>query len=348
MDMIHYIKGNIFDSDAEALVNTVNTVGVMGKGIALQFKKAFPANYKAYKNACKNGLVQIGQLFVSEDQNLEQGKKIIINFPTKKHWRNTSEYEYVEKGLEDLVRIIQEKKINSIAIPPLGAGNGGLHWEKVKDIIVDKLQDLNIRIDLYEPNNAIVEKLKKERVKLTKARALLLFVLYDLVKNGEYVSEFSSEKVCYFLQHFGAKNIFKLDYQPNFYGPYSGKVRFLLNVLSGSYILGYSDMNKKPFEPLTMVSDAYEDVYKAVIEDDELRPIATKTIEFLDGFYSDFSLELLSSVDYISRQKQTLDRDIIATELESWNNRKKSMFSNPRYLAIAIRHLEEYQPSMAN
>ena len=179
-----------------------------------------------------------------------------------------------------------------------------------------------------------------ERVKLADSEALLLFVLYDLVKNGEYVSEFSSEKVCYFLQNFGAKKYFKLEFEPNFYGPYSGKVRFVLNAINGSYLMGYSDMNKKPFEPLTLVPDAYDAVKNHVESNSELLEIANKTILFLRGFYSDFALELLSSIDYISTQENTLDKQVITKGLEKWSDRKRTLFSNPKYLEVSLRHLQ--------
>jgi O-acetyl-ADP-ribose deacetylase (regulator of RNase III) len=338
--MIQYITGNILDSTAQALVNTVNTMGVMGKGIALQFKKAYINNYKAYEKACKNNELQVGKMFVTIDSNTTSGEKTIINFPTKTSWKKPSEYKYIEDGLENLVEVINTNKIKSIAIPPLGAGNGGLNWEKVKIIIEQKLAHLNVDIYVYEPSLQIQEQLIKERVKLTDARALLLYVLYDLVKNGEYVSEFSSEKVCYFLQKFGAKKYFKLEFEPNFYGPYSGKVRFVLNAINGSYLMGYSDMNKKPFEPLTLVPDAYEAVKNHVESNNELLEIANKTIVFLSGFYSDFALELLSSIDYISTKEYTLDRQIISKGLENWSDRKRTLFSNPKYLEISLKHLQ--------
>lgn len=338
--MIHYITGNILDSKAQALINTVNTMGVMGKGIALQFKKEYPNNYRAYEKACKLGEVEVGKMFVTEDSSTSSGAKIIINFPTKTSWRKPSEYQYIEEGLDSLITEIKERKIKSIAIPPLGAGNGGLNWEKVKTLIEKKLQHLDIDIYVYEPTLQIQEHLKKERAKLTDARALLLYVLYDLVSNGEYVSEFSSEKVCYFLQKFGAKKYFKLTFEPKFYGPYSGKVRFVLNAINGSYLMGYSDMDKKPFEPLTLVPDAYLDVKNHVENNSELLIIANKTIVFLSGFYSDFALELLSSIDYIATKENTLDKEIITQGLEKWNNRKRSLFSNPKYLEVSLRHLE--------
>lgn len=339
--MIKYTTGNILDSEAEALINTVNTVGVMGKGIALQFKKAYHNNFKAYSEACKKNEVQVGKLFVTKDSNLVSGEKYIINFPTKTDWRKPSEYSYIEAGLDNLIEILPKYKIKSLAIPPLGAGNGGLEWEKVKKIIEHKLNNLDVDIFVYEPTREIKEKLKKERVRLTPARGLLLYTLYDLVKNGEFVSEFSSEKICYFLQRFGAEKYFKLEYRPYFYGPYSGKVRFLLNVLNGSYLMGFSDMNKKPFDPITMVADGYETVKMYVEEKPELYNIAEKTISFLSGFYSDFALELLSSIDYITNTKKSFDKDIVKEQLKNWNDRKSNMFSNPRYIDISLNQIKK-------
>lgn len=341
--MIKYIKGNILDSEAQALVNTVNTVGVMGKGIALQFKKAFLNNFKAYEEACKRKEIKIGKLFVTRDRNLNTGEKIIINFPTKTDWQKPSEYSYIEAGLNDLISVIKNYEIKSIAIPPLGSGNGGLEWERVKKMINDKLNSIDIEIFVFEPTSQIIEHLKKERVKLTDARALLLYVLYDLVKNGEYASEFSSEKVCYFLQKFGAKKYFNLKYEPKFYGPYSGKVRFVLNVLNGSYLMGFSDMSKKPFDPLTLISDGYKDVKKHIESKPELIEIAKNTICFLNGFYSDFALELLSSIDYIVTNQKTFDKEFVSNKLGEWSNRKSSLFSNPRYIDISINHLKKFE-----
>lgn len=341
--MIYYKTGNILDSQAEALVNTVNTVGVMGKGIALQFKKAYPNNYKMYREAYKKNELKIGRLFVTKDSNISSGEKIIINFPTKKHWRSPSEYTYIEKGLDSLIEIIKEHHISSIAIPPLGSGNGGLDWGKVKTLIEQKLSEVNATIYLYEPTSFIKEKLKKERIKLTPARALLLYVLYDLVSEGEYVSEFASEKLCYFLQSFGAKKYFKLEFEPHFYGPYSGKVRFLLNALNGSYIMGFSDMNKKPFQPLTLVADGHKDVMNYVNKNEELKKIAESTTNFLTGFYSDFGLELLSSVDYITKSEGSFDKLAVSKNLENWSNRKRTMFSSDKYIDISLSHLKTHQ-----
>lgn len=340
--MIQYKTGNLLDSKAEALVNTVNTVGVMGKGIALQFKNMFPNNFKLYANACKNKEVKVGKLLVTEEAALLAGKKIIINFPTKTNWRLPSEYQYIESGLAELVKVIKEKKIKSIAIPPLGSGNGGLDWNKVKQILEKHLGNLDCEILIYEPSTTIQEALKKERVKLTPARAMLLSVLYELVRNGEFVSEFSAEKIAYFLQRFGARETFKLEFQPNFYGPYSGKVKHVLYYLNGSYIMGYSSKDKKPFEELGLIPDAESEVNEFLNKPENAthKRTAEKTKSFLTGFYSPFGLELLSTIDYLISKRDAKTLEAITKELENWSDRKKTLFTNPKFIQIAIKNLK--------
>ncbi|MFN8437035.1 MAG: macro domain-containing protein [Cytophagales bacterium] len=342
--MIHYKIGNLLDSEASALVNTVNTVGVMGKGIALQFKNMFPNNFKSYSIACKNKELKVGQLLITEDESLLSGKKIIVNFPTKTNWRLPSEYEYIEKGLIELAKIINERNIKSIAIPPLGSGNGGLDWNKVKQLIENHLSSVDCEIFVFEPNAKIQEVLSKERVKLTPARAMLLAVLYELVRNGEFVSEFASEKVAYFLQRFGAKETFKLDFKPNFYGPYSGKVKHVLYYLNGSYIMGYSSKDKKPFEELGIVTNAESDVinFLDIPENVEYKAIVEKTKKFLNGFYSSFGLELLSTIDFIMSEKKIETQEAIAKELENWSDRKKTMFTNPNFIKVATKNIQQH------
>lgn len=337
-----FVTGNILDSKAEALVNTVNTEGVMGKGIALQFKNAFPYNYKVYKKACEEGNVKIGKLLYVKDKSLLDGEKIIINFPTKTTWRKPSEYIYIEQGLKDLKRIIEELAIKSIAIPPLGAGQGGLNWEKVKSLLTEYLSGLDAEIIIYEPNNKIKEELKKERAKLTPARAMLLAMLYELVRNGEFVSEFAAEKIAYFLQKFGGESVLKLDFKQNFYGPYSGKVRHVLYYLNGSYIMGYSSMDKKPFETLELVMDGEKEVleYLDLPENKEFFQTVNKTKDFLKGYYSNFALELLSTVDYLNKKFDLQNESAIREKIECWSNRKKNLFANPNFITKAYNRLQ--------
>ena len=336
--MIHFVTGDMFASDADALVNTVNLNGVMGKGIALQFKKQFPANFLTYKEACANKSIGIGRLLSTRE--VHNGKYItVINFPTKTNWRKPSEYSYIEAGLKDLRNVITSSGIQSIAIPPLGAGNGGLLWDSVKRLIEHHLSDMTADIYVYEPSSHIAEKMKAERVKLTDARALLLYVMFDMVRQGEYASEFSCEKICYFLQRFGAEHLFKLKYEPKYYGPYSGKVRYVLQYMSGSYIMGYSDMDRKPFESLSIIPDSFNDIKTHIESNPQLKAIAARTTRFLSGFYSDFGLELLSSVDYIYNSDRNLTAEQIYTRLKEWNHRKSTLFADPKYVNIAYDHI---------
>jgi O-acetyl-ADP-ribose deacetylase (regulator of RNase III) len=149
--MITYTSGDLFQSNAIAIVNAVNTVGVMGKGIALQFKNQFPQNYKKYKAACSSGVLIPGKLLVCRERNAFSEEKIIINFPTKTHWRLPSEYRYVEEGLKELAKVITEENIESIAIPALGCGNGGLEWNKVKKMIEDSLATVPAEVTIFQP-----------------------------------------------------------------------------------------------------------------------------------------------------------------------------------------------------
>jgi O-acetyl-ADP-ribose deacetylase (regulator of RNase III) len=151
--MIRFATGNLLTANAEALVNSVNTVGIMGKGIALMFKETFPENFKLYEAACKRGDVKVGHMFVTE-RNLLGGPKWIINFPTKEHWRNPSKMTWIEDGLADLIRVIQDKNIHSIALPPLGSGNGGLDWQEVRSRIESAFANVtNVEIIVYEPTS---------------------------------------------------------------------------------------------------------------------------------------------------------------------------------------------------
>jgi len=342
--MIYYRTGDLFESNAEALVNTVNTFGVMGKGVALQFKKRFPNNYKIYVKACKEEELTIGKLLVTEEEVLLMGKVTIINFPTKIDWRKPSEYSYIEEGVRELKKIILEKNIKSIAIPPLGSGNGGLNWNKVKQLLEKDLQGVDCEIFIYEPNANIKEVMNKERVKLTPARAMLLSVLYDLVRNGEFVSEFAAEKAAYFLQVFGAKDSFNLDFKPDFYGPYSGKVRHVLYHMNGSYIMGYNSKDKKPFEELSLVADGESLVIDFLNLEENLRykHIAENTKSFLRGFYSPFGLELLSTVDYIKSYKKDISLDTLGYEIENWSDRKRTLFHNSRFIEIVNTKIDSY------
>lgn len=148
--MIATLRGNLLEDDAHALVNTANTVGVMGKGIALQFKQRFPANFAAYAQACKLGQVQTGRMFITEPGELA-GPRWVVNFPTKQHWRDPSRMEWVVDGLQDLRSFLVNNAVPSIALPALGAGLGGLPWAAVRSHIEAALGDLPVDVRVYEP-----------------------------------------------------------------------------------------------------------------------------------------------------------------------------------------------------
>lgn len=351
--MIEHVKGNIFDSNAQALVNTVNTVGVMGKGLALQFREAFQHNYRVYKAACRRNELHIGELLIVEDSNLTMGTRLIVNFPTKQHWKYPSEYTYIAQGLTALRKAIEDKKISSIAIPPLGTHNGGLDWFRVKNMIETALADVDCHVFLYEPSTDIVDKMKQERVKLTPARALLIRLLMELYINGEFASVFAAEKLIYFMQRFGAKPFFKIDFMPYHYGPYSGgKVAHLLYSINGSYVTGMGSLESRPFDYLWLTEGAAQQAQAFInnYKDNSLQTISTQTMDFLRGFYSNYALELLASVDFLLVNDADLalwrsmdNRDVIdklADKIRQWSKRKSSMFKR-NYLELAVEHLRK-------
>lgn len=349
--MIYYIKGNLLESEAQALVNTVNTVGVMGKGIALQFREAFPKNYRIYRNLCKQKGLHIGEMLITEETNSLNEQKIIVNFPTKTNWRYPSEYEYISKGLIALRKEIETRKIKSIAIPPLGSHNGGLEWSKVREMIECSLKNIDCDIYLYEPSDAIVEQMKSERVKLTPARAMLLVMFNDMVRHGEFVSVFAAEKLIYFMQKFEGYQYFKIDFKPYIYGPYSGgKVAHVLYHMNGSYITGMTGMQNRPFDYIWLTDDAVTEAMSFIrnYEGADLMGICNRTMDFLHSHYSNYSLELLSSVDYILTHTPTLNNwrkmddnsvlNAVANQMHEWSARKERIFKH-EFLEKALQYL---------
>jgi len=224
--MIEFARGNLLEATAEALVNTVNTVGVMGKGVAWMFKEAYPENFKAYQSACKKKEIAVGHMFVTERHALV-GPKWIINFPTKEHWRGNSKMEWIETGLEDLKHVIAEKKIQSIAIPPLGSGNGGLNWADVRPKIEAALGELNdVSVIIYEPTDRYQNVSKRAGVEtLTPARALIAELVRRYWILGIECSLLEIQKLAYFLERsiekLGLQNPLDLRFQADKYGPYA-------------------------------------------------------------------------------------------------------------------------------
>lgn len=344
--MIRFETGNLLAARVEAMVNTVNTVGVMGKGIALQFKMNFPDNFRAYVAACEREEVEIGKMFVTKTNRMD-GLQYIINFPTKKHWKQPSKLEYIQAGLIDLKRILLENNIGSIALPPLGCGNGGLDWAVVKPLIQDALGNLPVSVIVFEPSEAVKKVLdaenSRQEVKLTPARAMMLSLLYHYRGLGEYASEFAAEKLMYFLQRMGETQL-KLDFQKHYYGPYSGKVRHVLHALNGAYLSEFSQKDARPFQPLPLRMERQPEVFAFLHENTgpaEQERLA-RVQALLEGFQSPAGLELLATLDYLIEEHKTFDYALIFSMLKNWSVRKKGMFSEYQ-VQVALKRLIEFR-----
>lgn len=342
---MQFVKGNILDSKTEALVNTVNTVGVMGKGIALQFKERFPQNYRAYHKACKEGLVRTGKMFVFKEVDIE-GERIIINFPTKQEWYRSSQYKYIEEGLQDLARVLENLEIKSVAIPPLGCGQGGLEWEKVRSMITRHLEGLKgVEVLVYAPGEdykkALKEKNPQKDAKLTTARAMLLYALFRYEKYGDYATVFTANKLAYFLQLSGEP--LKLRFEPYIYGPYSQQVEKVLYTMNGHYLNGLEQLNHKPFEPLVLNYERYSELEEYIEKNlnygqkDRLK----RLFEIIRGFETALSLEVLASVDYLLRKEPGIHLEKLTEKIKEWNTRKSSVIKK-EHVNVAFHHLKEY------
>jgi len=316
----------------------------------LQFKEAFPANYKAYIAACKNKELEPGKLLAVWDTNLLYGRKLIINFPTKTHWRQPSKYEYIEKGLIALQELIEKEKINSIALPPLGCGNGGLDWKLVKPMMQKYLGHLPIEISVFEPNAQIKSILQqqetKKEVKLTPARAQLLYALFAYESLGEYSSLFAANKLAYFLQRMGQP--LKLDFKAHHFGPYAIGVEKVLYALNGVYLKGLEQQEAKAFEPLMLNYEKWAEVKEYV--EKELKPedIARlkNLVKLIDGFSSELSLEILATTDFILQSHPGYSLEEVMNAISQWNDRKNNLFKK-EYVEIAYKHLMQYRNLVA-
>ena len=252
--MIRFKTGDILAEDAEALVNTVNCVGVMGRGVALRFRKAFPANFRAYAAACKRREVKPGRMFVFETDAL--APRWIINFPTKRHWRAKSRMEDVEAGLEALTGEIRARNIHSIAIPALACGLGGLAWDEVCPRIKAALAEFDdLDAVIFEPDGAPSAKdmvRLSEAPEMTPGRAVLVGLM------GRYLDALLEpvptllevHKLMYFMQEAGEP--LKLRYAKAARGPYAENLGRVLNRIEGHFITGYGADGDAPDKPLEL------------------------------------------------------------------------------------------------
>jgi O-acetyl-ADP-ribose deacetylase (regulator of RNase III) len=355
--MISFTQGNLLDADVEALVNTVNTVGVMGKGVALMFKEAFPRNFKEYEAACKRNEVRVGRMFVTETGEL-MGPKWIINFPTKVHWRQRTKMEWITEGLKDLKSVLQEKNIRSVAVPPLGCGNGGLDWRDVRPAIEDALGSLSgVDVIVYEPTSKYQNVAKRTGVeKLTPARALIAELVRRYWVLGIECSLLEIQKLAWFLER-SIKTLeigdpLDLRFEADRYGPYAYRLTHLLNALDGSYLHCEKRItDASPFDVIWFDDSRKERIalYLKSQEAREFEEALERTSALIDGFESPLGMELLATVDWLIYKrgvKPTISDVLVG--LRKWPGGKdaadrKARLFDARLIELALRRVAQFE-----
>ncbi|RLB90757.1 MAG: Appr-1-p processing protein [Deltaproteobacteria bacterium] len=338
--MIQLQKGDILKADAEALVNTVNCVGVMGRGIALQFKKAYPDNFKKYKAACDDKKVRPGHMIIFETGNMFN-PRYIINFPTKRHWRGKSRIEDIESGLKTLADEVRKRNIRSIAIPPLGCGLGGLDWNIVRSMIEKTFEEFpDVQVILFEPAGAPSAKsmaINRRKPNMTKGRAALLSLMnrYLQAAMDPFVTLLEIHKLMYFAQEAGEP--LRLSYKKGLYGPYAENLRHVLNVIEGHFITGYADASDNPDKQIKLkpnIIKAANDVLKA---HPETTSHLERVADLITGFETPYGMELLSTVHWVATRDKAATSDRVVRETYAWNSRKR-MFQE-KHIRVAFNTL---------
>ena len=343
--MIEYVQGDLLSADVDALINTVNTVGVMGKGIALQFKQAFPKNFKQYEAACKRGDVQLGRMFVFDAGQLTR-PRYIINFPTKGHWRARSRIRDIEAGLVDLHAVIEELGINSIALPPLGCGNGGLRWDDVRPRIEKALSDLTeTRILIFEPIGAPKSdemKVATAKPRMTRGRAVLLKLLDTYLGPAAVgASPIEIQKLMYFVQEAGEP--LKLSFTAGRYGPYAENLNHVLQQMEGHYLRGYGDRSAPVLEadPISLVPGVIEEADAWLAGHPESSATVDRVLQLTRQFQSPYEMELLASLHWIATRvdaRAASDPKVALEHLQSWSERKGRLFT-AHHVEVAMKTL---------
>ncbi|MEA2664433.1 MAG: hypothetical protein QOI11_1377 [Candidatus Eremiobacteraeota bacterium] len=335
--MITFTTGDIFATDVEALVNTVNCVGIMGRGIALQFKNVFPKNFEAYEAACACQKVNPGQMFVFETGTMTN-PRYIINFPTKRHWRGKSRMEDIESGLKALAGEIRARRIRSIAIPPLGSGLGGLHWPDVRVRIEEALRDLpDVDVLVYEPNGAPgAQTLARSRevTKMTPGRAALVVLMHRYLGGllDPFVTLLEVHKLMYFMQEAGQP--LRLQYTKAPYGPYAENLRHVLRTVEGHLLSGYADGGDAPDKRMELVPGAVGEAQAFLKSDRETQSRFERVSRLVEGFESPFGLELLATVHWVASREMASSTQEIVHRVYGWNERKKRF--SPRQIGLAF------------
>ncbi|UYP67839.1 macro domain-containing protein [Thalassobacter stenotrophicus] len=337
--MIRFTSGDILQSEADALVNTVNCVGVMGRGIALQFKKAFPKNFEEYKLACDRGNVVPGRMFITE-RNALTAPKFIVNFPTKRHWRGKSRMEDIESGLQALKEQIDELGIKSIAIPPLGSGLGGLSWPDVRAMIESSLSDVDAEVIVFEPGeapDAAVMARSTEPPNMTPGRATLVTLMHRYLGGllDPFVTLIELHKLMYFMQEAGEP--LRLKYKKHHYGPYAENLRHVLNQIEGHLVSGYADGGDIPGKQLELVPGAVSEAEEFLLMNNETHERFERVSRLVEGFESPVGLELLATVHWLIQNEDVTSAEEAVEKTYAWNERKRRF--TPRQITLAFNRL---------
>ena len=344
--MITYQTGNILHDQADAIINTVNTVGVMGKGLALQFKKAFPDNFKEYKKACDNQLMATGQV-LSVPLNSINPPFYIINFPTKAHWKGSSKLEYIEQGLKSLISEVKRLELKSVAIPALGSGLGGLPWHQVEMAIHESLAELpNVEWRVYPPQAAPKPQTMPNRTMrpaMTTGRAAVLGLIERYVSTGfgYRLSLLEVQKLVYFLTAIG-EPLNKVVFKKHHYGPYADVLRHVLDKMEGHFITGYADGLNKPETEIELKDDASKEALKFLERHADTKMRFDKVAQLIKGFESQNGMELLSTVHWVITQEfenEEISHDDIVKHVHNWNGRKAKM--KPAHIIAAWERLKD-------
>lgn len=326
--MIEEASGNLLQTDAEALVNTVNCIGFMGKGIALQFKQAWPENFDRYAKACHAGEVRPGRMFIFDTGRMVN-PKYIINFPTKRHWRGNSRIEDIESGLKALIEDVKRLGIRSIAVPPLGCGNGGLDWEEVGPLIHKAFDAVpEMKVLLFSPKGAPQAKARPvntSRPKMTPARALFVKLMDQYASLDYRQTLLEVHKLAYFLQEAGEP--LRLRYEAGRYGPYAPNLNKVLERIEGHFIRGYGD-SQKPDADIELLPGAVGEADTFLGGRSESLARLSRVGELIQGFETPYGMELLATVHWVAvraeRPASSVDEAIEA--VHAWNDRKRKMF----------------------
>jgi O-acetyl-ADP-ribose deacetylase (regulator of RNase III) len=338
MTVIEHHRGDLLSADAEALVNTVNTVGVMGKGVALQFRKAFPENYRAYQRACKRDELQPGRMFVFETRQVT-GPRLIINFPTKQHWRGKARMEYIDEGLVDLVSVLRRYEVLSIALPPLGCGNGGLRWEEVRPRIEAALTPLTgIRVALYGPGGpppVHEQRVATRKPRMTRSRAALVAAFSAYRKDPTATLTLrAAQKLAYLLQAAGEP--LKLNFVKAEYGPYAEVFNPVLQYMEGHFISGYGD--RTTVSDLRLLGGADAAAQTVLASNAGASDHVERVGRLIEGLENPLGLELLTTVHWAAVREGARTPSEATRIVADWTPRKREVFGE-REVGIAWTRL---------